>query len=152
KVVRVTQLATGKELRSFPGAPGPVSSVAVNGNATLVAAGTVDRNVLVWNAGDGKLIAQRLAHGGPVTRVSVPPPSTQLLTAGADGLLKVWALPLVPGRTLAHPDAVLAAATTPDGKKLYTAGADKVVRSWDLTKNVLEKQFPGHRGPVTAVA
>jgi WD40 repeat protein len=153
KVVNVTQLLTGKPARPpLAGATGAITSVAVNANATLVGAGSADGRFLLWTPADGKVVAERLAHAGPVTGLSVNPQNTQLLTSGGDGLIKVWPLPLAPTRTLAHPDGVLAFAATPDGKRLITGGADKVLRSWDLAKNAVERQFPGHKGGVTAVA
>src|SRR5262249_58156568 len=103
-------------------------------------------------AGEGKLLAQSLAHGGAVKGVSFHPSNTQLLTAGADGLVKAWALPPVPARSLSHPDAVLAAALSADGKRLVTGGKDKVVRTWNPANSEVERQLTGHTAPVTAVA
>src|SRR5205085_256516 len=80
------------------------------------------------------------------------PSNTQLLTAGADGLLKVWAFPPVPPRSIAHPDAVLSAVLSADGRRLITGGQDKIVRAWNAANGQMERQFQGHAGPVTAVA
>ena len=124
----------------------------MNNNTTLIVGGANDGHVFYWNGADNKLITQQLAHSGAVTGVSVHPQNTQLLTGGADGLVKLWALPPVPTRTLTHPDAVNVAVVSADGKKLYTGSKDKIVRTWDLAKNVVEKQYAGHTGPVTAVA
>ncbi|MBY0527075.1 MAG: hypothetical protein K2R98_27015 [Gemmataceae bacterium] len=150
KTVKVTAFANPAQTRALVGATGAVNAVAPGG--TLVAGGTADNRLILWNAADGKVLSNGVAHGGPVTGVSFHPQATQLVTSGADGLVKLWALPPVPGRALAHPDGVTSIALSPDQKRLITGGTDKVVRSWNLTTNAIERQFPGHAGAVTAVA
>ena len=50
--------------------------------------------------------ARRSPTAGRSTRSPSTPAATQLLTGGGDGLLKLWALPPIPGKSLVHPDAV----------------------------------------------
>jgi WD40 repeat protein len=151
KIVRMTQLASGKELRVTAAATANVTSVALSPKADVIAGGAADSRLTFWNANDGKPISQVIAHQGPVTGVSFHPTTPQVLTGGSDGLLKLWALP-APSKVLPHPDGALCTAISPDGKRLFTGGADKILRSWDTVKNVVEKQYTGHTGAVTAVA
>ena len=151
RTVRQFVIAGAKEQRVLAGPQSGVTSVATHPQNTYIAAGTQDSRVFVWNNADPKVPAQWLAHGGAVHSVQVAPQAPQIMSAGSDGLIKFWALPVAP-RTLTHPDAVLAVASTTDGKKLYTGSADKLVRIWDTTKQAMEKQFTGHTGAVTAVA
>jgi len=150
RTVRQTTLANGQVVRPFAGPTAPVLALAAL--PTLVAAGTADHRLFLWNGADGKLLTQALAHQGPVSGAALHPQGTQLLTGGGDGLLKLWALPAVPARALPHPDAVAAAALAADNKRVVTGGADKIVRTWTLANNQVERQFPGHTGVVTAVA
>ncbi len=148
----VRQFATaGKEIRALT-APAPVTAIALHPGNTLIAAVAQDNQVHLWNAADGKPVASWLAHDGAPSSVLFPPQPNQLLTAGADGLVKVWAVPPLPARVVTHPDGVLTAAASPDGKKLYTGSTDKLVRVWDTAKSAVERQFMGHTGPVTTVA
>ena len=149
--MRLSTVANGQQVRVFAGPTAAVTSVSLGGN--LVAAGTADQQLILWNAADAAVIRDGNAHGGPVTGVAFNPAGTQLLTAGGDGLLKLWALPVAPTRVLTHPDAVASAAASADGKHVFTAGADKIVRSWDATKpQQAERQFAGHPTAVGAVA
>ena len=146
KTVRQFTAAGAKEIRALTGPQAPVASVALAGNNASIAAGSADRHVYLWNAADGKSLGHVLAHAGSVTGVQFHPQGTQLATAGADGVVKVWALPLHAGRTVPHPDGVLAARASTDGKKLYTGSTDKIVRIWDTAKPAIERQFTGPCG------
>ncbi len=152
RTVRHFTIAGGKEVRALAGPASGISSVATHPANTFIAAGTLDSRVFLWNNTDAKVLANWLAHAGPVHSVQVNAAGTQLMTAGADGLAKFWALPAVLPRSIPHPDAVLAAVASPDGKKLFTGASDKLVRIWNTTNLAMEKQFVGHTGPVTAVA
>jgi WD40 repeat protein len=152
RTVRHFTVTGAKEVRSFSGPQSGITSVATHPANLFIAAGTQDSRVFLWNNADTKVLTNWLAHAGAVHSVQVHPQGQQLMTAGADGLVKFWALPAVLPRTLTHPDAVLAAVASPDGKKLYTGSNDKLVRIWETTKQTMEKQFAGHTGPVTAVA
>jgi WD40 repeat protein len=149
KAVRWVNLANGQPIFQLAGATAAVESVSVMPNGTAFAAGTADGKLFLWG-NDGKLKAESIAHSGPVRAVSFHPSQPLLATAGDDGLLRVWQLPAALPKALAHPDRVLAAVLLPDGKRLLTGSADKVVRIWN--NGAVERQFPGHEAPVTALA
>jgi WD40 repeat protein len=152
KTVREFATAGAKEIRALAGPQAAVTSVALNANNALIAAGSLDRHAYLWNAADGKPAGQMLAHEAGVTGIAFHPQAPQLATAGGDGLVRFWAVPAQPARTIAHPDGVLVAAMSADGKKLYTGSADKMVRVWDAVKPAMERQFTGHAGAVSALA
>ncbi|HLW65547.1 MAG TPA: hypothetical protein VKS79_09530 [Gemmataceae bacterium] len=152
KNVRVFNFENGQLART-QAAPNPISTVAIFGTGpnTITAAGTSTGQLLLW-ANDGKLVFQAKAHAGAVTGIVVHPQGNQLLTTGADGLLKIWALPLAATKAFAHPADVRAAGMTGDGKRLVTGAADNQLRLWNLANAQMERQYPGHTKPVTAVA
>ncbi len=150
RTVRQFAIAGAKEVRTLTGPQAGITSVATHPANTFIAAGTSDNRVFLWNSADPKIPQQWLAHAGAVHSMQMQ--ATQLMSAGADGLVKFWTIPQIAPRTLTHPDAVLAAVASPDGKKLFTGSSDKFVRVWDTTKLAMEKQLVGHAGPVTAVA
>jgi WD40 repeat protein len=150
KTVRLTNAANGQLIRDFKGATAGVESVALSPNGALIAAGTADKRLLLWQTADAKMLAN---VANQATGLAFNPASNQLLTGGGDGVLKLWALPPVPERTLAHPDAVRSAVASADGKRLFTASADKIVRAWNLANlQQPERQFSGHTAAVNAVA
>src|SRR5439155_13456254 len=150
KTARVSNFANGQQLRSLPGPTAGLTSAALAGNG-MAAGGAADGRVHLW-AADGKALDAVTAHTGAVTGVAFHPQSSQLLTSGADGLIKLWGLPPVPNRVLAHPDAVRAIAATPDGKRLVTGCADKQVRVWAVATAMSERALSGFTLAVTCVA
>jgi WD40 repeat protein len=140
----------GQQVRPLQAPSAPVTALAIS--PAFVAVGGADSCVYLWNAADGKLLDTRIAHVGEVTSVAFHPQSTQMATAGKDGMIKIWAMPPALTRGLNHPAAVLAATLTADGQRLVTGAADDVVRIWTLTNGVVERQLRGHAGSVTAVA
>src|SRR5262249_10349038 len=94
RTVRLTNIGNGQTVGPCPGAAAGVESVTCNG--PLVAAGTADHRLLVWQAADGKLLANVPAHAGAVRAVAFQPGPNQLMTAGGDGLVRLWAMPPVP--------------------------------------------------------
>jgi WD40 repeat protein len=128
KAVKLSNVANGQLTRDFAGATAAITSAAFLPNGS-VAAGTADGKVQVW-AADGKPVTTLAAHTGAVTGVAMT--GNTLLTTGADGVLRSWAYPINPTRSIPHPDRVLGAALSPDGKRLATVGAGKVVQLWSM--------------------
>jgi WD40 repeat protein len=151
KTARLINFPNGQQLRAMTGPATPITSAALAGNG-MAAGGSADGKLTLW-AADGKTISQAPAHAGAVAGVAFHPQSTQLLTGGADGLLKLWSLPPIPGRAMPHPDAVRAIAATADGKRLATGSNDKLVRTWNVANLAApERQYAGHASAVTTVA
>src|SRR5690606_26977187 len=121
----------GQTTKEYAGATAAIHSAAINSNNTLVAAGTADRKLAVWQTKDGALLSNAIAHGAAVADLAFSPNGTQLVTAGKDGLVRLWAMPPLPARSLTPGDAVRAAVLSPDAKRLVTAG-DKIVRLYKL--------------------
>jgi WD40 repeat protein len=97
-----------------------------------------------------------LGHKGLITSVAISPDGRRLVTAGADGIARVWDLddpakePVV---LLGHEGSITAVAISPDGRRLVTAGGDKTARVWVLNDPAKEPVvLRGHEGSITSVA
>ena len=150
--VRLAASTTGQTTRDLAAASAPITCVAATSGSTLVAGGG-DRRAFVWQSKDGKLLGQAPAHAGAVTGLAFNPAGNQLVTAGKDGKVRLWAMPPLPSHSLAAPDTVRAAVLSGDGKHLAVGGADKVVRLYTLPKlDMPQRQLTGHKAPVNAIA
>ena len=123
------------------------------------------KNALMeWIAGGGIGIVEEIpnspgslrirAHCVAVLAVAAHPREEQVVTAGADGIVRFW--DARSGQLLrtigAHSGSVNAIAFHPDGKRLITVGADSYVRIWDVGRGSCLATISGHRDSVYAVA
>ena len=65
-----------------------VTSVAFSPDGERVAAGSLDRTVIVWHLGRER--RQVFRHRGAVSALAFSPDSTSLAAAGLDGTIAVW--------------------------------------------------------------
>jgi WD40 repeat protein len=86
-------------------------------------------------------------HDGPITWTAFAPDGRTLISAGKDGVCKLWDLPegKERRRVTAHDSGVRVLASA--GKTLATAGFDGIIRLWDADGNKLH-DLPGHKGGV----
>jgi glucose repression regulatory protein TUP1 len=69
-----------------------VTSVAISPDSRLVAAGSLDKMVRVWDAYDGKLLEQLEGHKDSVYSVAFMPDGNTLVSGSLDKTLKLWQL------------------------------------------------------------
>ncbi|MFQ3651198.1 MAG: WD40 repeat domain-containing protein, partial [Gemmataceae bacterium] len=144
KTVRLGSLTKG-ELRSTYAADVDLTCASASG--PFVAAGTPTGHVLIWHAKESKLVGRLAAHRGAVRSVALNAAGNQLATAGQDGYVRLWTLPLLPETKIDTGGPVTAAFLSADGKQLYTASSDKTIRLLKSSGG-LERQFSGHTAAV----
>jgi WD40 repeat protein len=142
KVVTLGSVSNNQAAGTFAGAKSAVAAVAISPDTATVVAGGTDGSVILWDR-QGKVKGELTAHAGGVTNVAFHPAQPILYTAGADGLVKGWNLPIDPKQPKekavkheikAHTGSVLAALVHPTTGQVITSGGDKLVRFWDPAK------------------
>ena len=93
-------------------------------------------------------------HSGDVLAVAFTPDGKTLVTAGSDGLAKIWdvAAGKVRADLAGHEGKVLCVAVSPDGKTVATGGEDVTIRLWATADGARLGTLSGHSGAVTALA
>jgi WD40 repeat protein len=140
--------------QTLGGHTGAVTSLAFSGDGKLMATGSADRIVRLWDAASGTVRAlPRMAHTNQVRCVAFSPLGDRLASAGDDGKVYLWDPAtgrLVRG--LDHPKGVVAVAFSCDGKLLASGGFDAKVRLWDVDKDQPPRTLDGHTDVVWSVA
>ena len=110
---------------TFKGHQDAVYSVAFSPDQKLLATGSFDNTVALWDVATGKLFKQfagPTGHTKQVFAVAVSPDGAILASGSADNTLKLWDVPLnAPVKTYPMPDAVRRLALAPDGLKVALA-------------------------------
>ncbi|MDJ0716374.1 MAG: TIR domain-containing protein [Prochloraceae cyanobacterium] len=127
-----------QESNRLEGHKDTVWSVAVSPDGKLIASGSGDNTVKLWNK-NGSLKEDLKGHQGTVYGVAFSPDGTLIASASADNTIKLWNnegkfLTTIRG----HQNTVFAVAFNPNGKLLASASADGTARLWRNDGTYLE--------------
>ncbi|NJR40114.1 MAG: hypothetical protein HC781_16445 [Leptolyngbyaceae cyanobacterium CSU_1_4] len=135
----------------------PILALSLSADGTLLASGSKDNTIKVWEVPTGKLLHTLKGHAAPVTSVALSQDGKTVVSGSEDNTIKVWEVPTAALRhTLAeHSDKVYAVALSPDGKAIASGSQDFTVKLWNTETGELVRtlsQPAGHRDAVSAVA
>lgn len=138
-------LADGTILRDSPHTLG-VNAVAFSPlDPILVATGSEDGHVRLWNNISGVELTTIIGHDGPVNDLVFSPDGSALITASDDNTARAWS-PFTGALVTTfsgHSGDVVAVAVSPDGATLITGSSDGTARVWgSVSAAVLETVQP----------
>jgi WD40 repeat protein len=132
-----------------------VDAVAVSPDGRLIATGSFDKTIKLWDAETWKEVRTYggpQGHQGQVLAVAFSPKGDQLASGGADNTAKVWDVPGgFPARAFAATGAALGAPAGLDAVGAFLPAADQFARRARFASPNPVKNFP-HPNLVDAVA
>ena len=90
----IWDLETGKTLKTIDKLPADVESVAWRPDSTQIAAGEKGGTIRLFNPADGATQGTITQPADTVLGLAYLPDSKGLLSAGSDGLVRLWTLPI----------------------------------------------------------
>lgn len=133
---------------------GKPRAVTFSADGSLVATGSDDRGVRIWDAATGGLLQTFKEHTGEVVSVAFSPNGKMLASGAKDSTVRVWDLTknVIARVFTEHTDDVNSVAFSPDSKRLASGSNDKTIRIWDLAQGALVRLLDEHTLFVTSVA
>ena len=139
------------------GHTGAVRTLAFKPNSYLLASGSSDKTIRIWNVGDNtnlRHLRTLRGHTNSVGEVAWSPDGRTLASASSDGTVRLWN----PNNGInfavlrGHTERVNNVAWHPDGRILASGSEDDTVRLWDPDTHGTLRVLPGHPGSVHALA
>jgi WD40 repeat protein len=157
KSLRLWDLSTCKEVRTFEGHTKGGWCVAFSKDGQSALSGSADSTMRLWDVASGKELRKFEGHTGWVVSIGLSPDGSRALTgAWGNGDYTVRSWDLASGKELDLPFRPvmggISVAYTPDGRKVLTGGLGKTVSLWDVASGAELLSFQGHTAAIVCVA
>ncbi|PWI64590.1 hypothetical protein PCL_09520 [Purpureocillium lilacinum] len=153
-----TLVGHGSSVRSVTFSPdghgSSVSSVAFSPNGKLVASGSYDKTIKIWDAETGEALRTLVGHGGWVRSVTFSPDGKFVASGSDDNTIKIWdAATGEAQRTLAgHGYSVSSVVFSPNCKRVASGSYDNTIKIWDAATGEAQRTLVGHGAVLRSVA
>jgi Tol biopolymer transport system component len=138
---------------TLKGHTGQVWSVAWSPDGKLLASGSEDRTVVVWDVATGKSLATLNGRTDRVSSVAWSPDGQRLASASSDGSITIWNV--ATGKslgTLSGEIPINSIGWSPDGKHLASGRANDSIVLWEVGTGKAPTTLTGHTTQVLSVA
>ncbi|KAJ3391586.1 hypothetical protein HDU84_005712 [Entophlyctis sp. JEL0112] len=154
KVTASPDLTWGPLVSSMFGHSDPVTSVAFNHDGSLIASGSRDKTVRVWNPLSGALVSEMKGHSHHVNSVAFNHDGSLIASGSRDKTVRLWN-PLsgtLVSELKGHSDYVNSVTFNHDGSLIASGSSDSTVRVWSPVSGDLVSEIKGHSDRVNSVA
>lgn len=131
-----------------------ITSITLSPSGKILATGSEDATVKLWDTQSQKEFATLTGHTAGVYAVAFSADGKLLASGGDDNTVKLWdaATYQVLATLEGHDAGVYSLAVSPNGKILASASDDKTVRLWDIASRHELATLTGHTAGVYSLA
>ncbi|RDA94191.1 hypothetical protein CP533_6571 [Ophiocordyceps camponoti-saundersi (nom. inval.)] len=138
---------SGGEMSALRGHHNYIHCLAFSPKGNILASGSYDEAVFLWDVRAGRLMRSLPAHSDPVSGIDFCRDGTLVVSCSTDGLIRVWDTSTGQClRTLVHEDnpAVTNVCFSPNGRFVLAFSLDNSIRLWDYVTGTVKKTYQGH--------
>ncbi|GAB0136040.1 hypothetical protein EsDP_00004357 [Epichloe bromicola] len=146
--------AAGRDTAALRGHHNYIHCLAFSPKGNILASGSYDEAVFLWDVRAGRLMRSLPAHSDPVSGIDFCRDGTLVVSCSTDGLIRVWDTSTGQClRTLVHEDnpAVTNVCFSPNGRFVLAFNLDNCIRLWDYVAGTVKKTYQGHRNEKFAI-
>ncbi|KAL4742401.1 WD40 repeat-like protein [Aspergillus similis] len=119
--------------------------LVLKGHSNLLASCSSDKTIKIWNPSTAQCTLTLKGHNKSVYSINWSPDGALLASSSIDKTIKIWN----PG----HRDKIMSTASwSPDGNRLASVLEDKTIRIWDLASSEYTWTLKGHSEQVTSIS
>ncbi|KAK6467642.1 telomerase protein component 1 isoform X1 [Huso huso] len=147
--LKVWAVAKGSLVLTLPH-PYPLNCVTFHPEGQLIATGSWDRSIRIWNWLSAQIVSTLSGHSASVHSLCFAPSGVSLASGSLDGEVKLWSVPatVCVDSFRAHQGSTTALRFIQQGALLLSAGGDSMVKLWSGSLGQLTRQL----GPANSAA
>lgn len=153
KNIKLWDIETGKEIKTYIGHKNRVYSTALSPDGTQMVSGSLDKTIKLWDVSTGIEIRTFIGHTERINSVAFSPDGTKIISCSGDGTIKLWDVTTgnIIKTFICDKYGVTPYAFSPDNTKIIY-GFDKTIKLWDIATGKEIKTYEGHTGNITSIA
>ena len=113
-----------------------VLTVAFSPDGKILASGSDDNTIKLWEVNTGQLICTLVGHSWSVVAVTFSTDGEMLISGSRDKTVKLWSV--ITKKEIAtlsgHVDSVSTVAVSPDAQQIVSGSRDKTIKLWELVQ------------------
>ncbi len=141
-------------LRTLRNHSGSVYSIAFSPGGQILASGSADATIKLWDLRTCQEIRTLTGHTDAVISVAISSDGQVLASGSADATIKLWNLDTYQEiHTLSgHSRSVLSVVISPNGQILASGSADRTIKLWDITSGQEIRTLISHSFSILSLA
>jgi len=151
---KLTSVFSGNRLGTLKGHTDQILSIALSPDDKILASGSLDETIRLWDVGAKKHIRTLTKHNSPVKCVSFSPDGKVLASVDEMGFVYVWDSHNFEPKAIPKVDSIISSYInslifSPDGRTLAIGGNG--ICLWDMNSNKIVVTFKSQTGAVKSI-